>query len=70
MLIFQAIVIITKLSFWIRKPFKDALVDAWEQFKQQGYAEKLKTKITSDSVPAPSDDEKLVAFLYNMVIHI
>ena len=33
-----------------------------------GYAEKLKTQITSDSVPAP--DKELVAFLYDIVIHV
>ena len=42
-------------------------MDVLDQFKRQGYAERLQTHITSESIP--SDGEDLVAFLYNQVIH-
>lgn len=38
-------------------------MDVLEQFKSQGYAEKLKTQITSDSIPHEHED--LLAFLHD-----
>ena len=43
-------------------------MDALEQFKTHGYAEQLKTQITSDSIPLGHED--LLAFLYNQIINI
>jgi hypothetical protein len=60
--------IIAKESFWIIKPFNDSIMDALEHFKSHGYVEKLKSQITSTSMPPEYQD--LLAFLYNQVIHI
>ena len=43
-------------------------MDAVGQFKEQGYAMKLKAQITPDTIP--SSEKELLAFLYNMVISI
>ena len=69
--------IIAKLSFWITKPtepteksltaFEQVIMDALAKFKGDGYVEKLKTNITSESLP--SDDEDLLAFLCNQTAH-
>ena len=68
--------IIAKLSFWIMKPersifaqllktdYEHIVMDAFAQFKRDGYVEKLKTSITSESLPY--DKNKLLAFLHNM----
>ena len=42
-------------------------MDALEQFKTHGYAEKLKTHITCDSIPPRHED--VVAFLYDQIIN-
>ena len=67
--------IIAKLSFWIMKPSKKSIIDketqpleqsimdALEQFKREGYVEKLKTSITSESTP--SDNQELLDFLFD-----
>jgi len=70
-------VIIAKLSFWImnqtkksiigsfgRQSLKKSLMNAFEHFKAEGYAEKLKTSITSDSLP--SDHQDLLVFMCNL----
>ena len=69
--------IIAKLSFWIMKPttqtekpstpFEQVIMDALAQFTREGYAEKLKTSITSLSLPSNRKD--LLSFMYNQVIH-
>ena len=69
--------IIAKLSFSIMKPkeqtarsitaFEQIIVDALAQFKRGGYVEKLKTSITSESLPSDNDD--LLAFLCNQIAH-
>ena len=72
-------VIIAKLSFWIMKPkkksiitelphkavkpFEKLILDAFAQFRTEGYVEKLKTSITPKSLP--SNKKKLLEFLYN-----
>ena len=72
-------VIIAKLSFWIMKPkkksiitrwllknaepFEQLILDAFAQFRTEGYVEKLKTTITPKSLP--SNKKKLLEFLYN-----
>ncbi|KAF8686821.1 hypothetical protein AX14_003780, partial [Amanita brunnescens Koide BX004] len=61
------ICIITRQSFWIIKPFKESIMDALEQFKNHGYAEKLKTQITSLSIPHGHKD--LLAFLYDQIVN-
>jgi hypothetical protein len=43
-------------------------VKALDEFTQQDYVEKIKTQITSESLP--SDKEELLAFLYEKAIHI
>jgi hypothetical protein len=68
--------IISKLSFWIRKPtkqtknssdgFEEVIMDALAKFKRDGYVKKLKTSITS----VPSDNQDLLVFLYNQIASI
>ena len=67
--------IIAKLSFWIMKPskksiidketqpFEQAIMDALEQLKQEGNVKKLKTSITSETLP--SDHQELLDFLFD-----
>ena len=69
--------IIAKLSFWITKPtepteksltaFEQVIMDALAKFQRDDHIEKLKTNITSESLP--SDHEGLLAFLYNQIAH-
>ena len=59
--------VIARESFFIMKPFKESIMDALEQFKSQGYAEKLKIQITSESIPP---HEYLPAFMYDLIINI
>ena len=64
--------IIAKLAFWIMKPkkksaitgllFEDMILGALDQFRTEGYMEKLKTSITPESLPSNKDD--LLEFLY------
>ena len=49
-------------------PLIESVMDAMQQFKTCGYAEKLKTQITSHTLP--SGDEDLLAFLYDQIINI
>ena len=74
-------VITAKLSFWIMKPnkksiitelphkavepFEQLILDAFAQFRTEGYMEKLKTSITQESLP--SNKKKLLEFLYNQI---
>jgi hypothetical protein len=68
--------IIAKQSFWIMKPskksiidketqpFEQAIMDALEQLKREGnYVKKLKTSITSETMP--SDHQELLDFLFD-----
>ena len=69
--------IIAKLSFWILQPpknkksiitklsFEDLILGALDQFRIEGYAEKLKISITSESLPSSKHD--LHEFLYNQI---
>ena len=73
--------IMAKLSFWIMKPnkksiitelplkavepFEQLILDAFAQFRTEGYAEKLKTSITQESLHSNEDD--LLEFLYNQI---
>ena len=69
--------IIAKLSFWImnpknksiitRQPLEELILDALAQFSTAGYANKLKTSITQESLPSNKDD--LLEFLYNQIAH-
>ena len=43
-------------------------MDALEQFKNDGYSEKLKTQFTSHTIPYEHKD--LLAFLYDQIIHL
>ena len=77
---FKAMNIIAKLSFWIMKPSKKSIIaketqpleqsimDALEQFKREGYVKKLKTSITSGSMP--SDHQELLDFLFDQTDYI
>ena len=60
--------ILAKLSFWYRKGICESIVDALDQFKKEGYVEKLKAQITSEAIPTGHND--LVQFLYDQVINI
>jgi len=66
--ILAAMNIIARFSFSIRKPVHLSLLDALNQFSEQGYVDKLKLHITSESLP--SDKEALIAFLYDLIINI
>ena len=73
--------IMAKLSFWIMKPkkksiitrlslkmvgpFEQLILDAFAQFRTEGYVEKLKTSITQESLHSNEDD--LLEFLYNQI---
>ena len=65
--------IITKLSFKKVQPvedsitFEDLILDGLAQFRKGGYVEKLKTRITSKSLPSDKDD--LLQFLYNEIAY-
>ena len=59
--------IIAKLLFKEMQPFEASIMDALAQFRREGYMEKLKTSITSESLP--SDKRDLLKFLYNEIAH-
>jgi hypothetical protein len=50
------------------KPFKESIMEATQQFKSHGYAEKLKIHLTSDSMPLGHED--MLAFLYDKINNI
>ena len=74
-------IIIAKLSFWIKnpknkstitklslkemQPFEELILGALAQFKTEGYAKKIKTSITPESLPSNKDD--CLEFLYNQI---
>ena len=64
----QAVNIIATQSFWIIKPFRESVTDALKQFKSHGYAQKLKTQITPQSIALGHQD--LLAFLHYHIINI
>ena len=45
------------------QPFEQAIMDALEQLKQEGNVKKLKTSITSETLP--SDHQELLDFLFD-----
>jgi hypothetical protein len=47
--------------------FEDLILQAFDQFRKEGYAEKLKTSITPESLPSNKDD--LLEFLYNQIAY-
>ena len=53
----------------IKKPIRKSLTEALDQFKGKKHVEKLKTQVTSASLP-PASSGDLVAFLYKQVINI
>jgi len=63
-----AINVIATLSFQVMKPFQESIMDALEQFKRWNHVEKLKTQITSESIP--TDHTELIKFLYLQIICI
>jgi hypothetical protein len=56
---------IAKLSFRKTQSFEELIMNALAQFGREGYVEKLKTSITSESLP--SDKEDLLEFLFNEI---
>ncbi|KAF8637274.1 hypothetical protein AX14_010315, partial [Amanita brunnescens Koide BX004] len=62
------IIIIAKLSFWINKPFLQSVTEALNQYKQKGYAQKLKTDISPDLMHSGNQD--FVTLLSKQVTHI
>ena len=60
--------LLAKLSFWTKKNLCKTIMDALDQFKKEGYVEKLKAHITSEAIPTGHDD--LVQFLYDQAINI
>jgi len=63
-----SIIIIAKLSFWINKPFLLSVTEALDQYKQKGYAQKLKTDIAPDFMHSGHQD--FVTLLNRQVTHI
>ena len=59
---------ISKLPFWKMQPFGELIMDALDQFKREGYVEKLKACITP--VSFPSDQQALSGFLYDLIAQI
>ena len=62
--------IITRVLFNILKvdesmTFEDLILDGLAQFRKGDYVEKLKTRITPESLPSDKDD--LLEFLYNQI---
>jgi hypothetical protein len=78
---FKAMSIIAKLSFWILQPpknkksiitelklsFEDSILGGLDQFRTEGYVDKLKTSITPESLPSKKDG--LLGFLYDQIAH-
>jgi hypothetical protein len=64
----KAINIIAKLSSKQKKPFEQSILGALNQFKRDGYVKRLKSCITSESLP--SCHQNLSAFLYDQISHI
>ena len=56
------------MSFWIKKPLNESIMDALIQFEKEDYAKNLKMCITLESMLTKEND--LVGFLYDQVIHI
>jgi len=61
----SANIIVTKKSFWIKKPIVESIPEALDHFKRDGNVEKLKTRINSKSLP--SDPQYLITFLYDQI---
>ena len=61
-------IIIVKQSYWIKKPFTESMIDAFDRFQREGHAEKLKILI-SPTMSLPSSSEDLFAFLYSHIVH-
>ena len=64
--------IITRVLFNILKvdesmTFEDLILDGLAQFRKGDYVEKLKTRITLESLPSDKDD--LLQFLYNEIAY-
>ena len=57
--------IITKLTFKKTQPLEDLILGALDQFRTEGYVEKLKISITPESLPSNGDD--LLEFLCNQI---
>ena len=61
--------LLAKLSFWTKKKkICDSIMDTLDQFKKEGYVEKLKAHITCEAITTRHDD--LVQFLYDQVVNI
>ena len=56
---------ITRWSLKKAEPFEELILDAFAQFRTEGYVEKLKTSITQESLP--SNDNDLLKFMYNQI---
>lgn len=48
--------------------FEQVIIDTLAQFERHGYVKKLKTNITSESLPPMNED--LLGFLYNQIVHL
>ena len=73
---FKGMNIIAKLSFWVQAAkkkksiitemsFEDSILSALDQFRTEGYVEKLQNTITPESLP--SNEVDLHEFLYNQI---
>ena len=48
------------------KTYNESMTDTLEEFKRRDYVDKLKAQTTSETIP--SNDEDLLAFLYDQVM--
>ena len=55
----------TRRSLKKAEPFEQLILDAFAQFRTEGYVEKLKTSITQESLASNKDD--LLEFLYHQI---
>lgn len=60
----KVMVVIAEQSFWFKKSVQESVLDASDQFKKQALKEKLKTRITSETLQVLSNKKELLKFLY------
>jgi len=61
----SATIIITKKSFWTKKPIVESIQESLDHFKKDGNVEKLKTRVNAKCLP--SDPQYLITFLYDQI---
>jgi hypothetical protein len=52
------------------QPFEQSIIQGFDQFKRDGYANKVKVCIIPESLPSRDEGNTLLAFLYDQIEHI